>query len=224
MHKIISMNFNTKKIIVVSVAASCFMFSCAPPKKVATTATVEPPKIIMPKVEVPSGNLVPFTRELFFKLRDAGLDMKRLKFYVDRTIVLNKTATNDNMEIDADGKLVKKIGMAENTISITPLSTGMIETVEADGVRLNFGRVGSTLKFINNNASPKFFVFAPDKVDKTNNNNEVTYNSSTYKATSEGGGAIGEVKLMIKQLDIEVGNGKGTVEPGVGGRASLNGY
>jgi hypothetical protein len=214
---------NAKKNALTSIALSCVLFSCAPKKKVATI-DVEPPKIQMPKVEAPSGNLVPFTRELFFKLRDNGLDMKRLKFYVDRTIVLNKVASNDNMEIDADGKLVKKTGLAENTISITPLVAGMIENVEADGVRLNFGRPNSTLKFINNNLSPKFFVFAADKIDKINNNNEVTYNNSTYKATSDGGGGIGEIKLMIKQLDIEIGNGKGTVEPGVGSRTSLNGF
>ena len=218
------MNFNYYKIFFVSIATSCLIFSCAPKKKIVVAPTVDIPKIQQPKIEGPSGILVPFTRDIFFKLRDAGLDMKRLKFYVDNTIVLNKIASTDNMEIDADGKLVKKIGMAENTISITPMVAGMVESVEADGVRLNFGRPNSTIKFINNNSSPKFFSFQPDKVDKTNNNNEVSYNGSTYKATSENGGSITGVKLMIKQLDIEVGNGKGTVEPGIGARTTLNGY
>ena len=199
--------------------------SCAPKRKVVETPTVQPPKIETPKVEAPMGNLVPFTRELFFKLRDAGLDIKRLKFYVDKSIVLNKIANNDNMEIDADGKLVKKTGLAENTITIAPQSAGMIENIEADGVRVNFGRPGSTLKFINNNASPKFFIFQPDKVDKNNpGNNEVAYNQSTYKATSDAGSGLGEIKLLIRELDVEIGNGKGTIEQGVGGRTNLNGY
>ncbi|MCX6208937.1 MAG: hypothetical protein NTZ59_05405 [Bacteroidetes bacterium] len=218
------MNYNKTKTILVGVVSSCILLACAPKKKaVVSTPVVEPPKIQMPKIEPPKGNLVPFTRELFFKMRDRGVDIKKLIFYVDKTIVLNKITNNSTMEVGPDGILIERKGLADNTLLITPLVGAMIESVESDGVRLNFGRAGSTLKFINNNASPKFFIFQPDKVDKMGNN-EVTYNNSTYKAGSEGGGAIGEVKLMIKQLDEEIGDGKGKVEPGVGGKSNLNGY
>lgn len=203
-----------------SILALATITACAPKKKVVN-APLETPTVAAPKIEAPQGNLVPFTRDLFFKLRDAGIDIKRLKFYVDKGLVLNKTTNTDNMEVDADGKLVVKKGLGENTISITQAVAGMIETVEGDGVRVNFGRPNSTLKFINNAASPKFFTFLPDKVDKATNSNEVNYNGSTYRVSNEGGMGLSEVKLLIKQLDIELGNGKGTIEPGVGGRTTL---
>ena len=43
--------------------------------------------------------------------------------------------------------------------------------------------------------------------------------NSVYTASGEGfGSSVPDAKLLIRQLDMEVGNGKGTVEPGVGGK------
>ena len=200
---------------------SVTVLSCVSKKKTQPT-TVEPSKMQAPKVETDPGVLVPFTRELFFKLRDNGLDIKKLKFYVDNTIALTKVASNGNFEINDKGTLVNKKGVAENIIKITPQVAGMIEIIEADGVRMNFGRSGSNLKFINNAQSPKFFTFSGDKVDKASGSIEVAYNSSTYKATCEGCSSVSDIKLMIKQLDVETGMGKGTIEPGVGNNRNLN--
>lgn len=214
-----------KTLTLVTIVGSIFFVGCVVKKKAEVTPpVVEAPKVVAPKVEE-VGNLVPFTRELFFKIRDNGLDIKRLKFYVENTIALNKIATSGNFEINETGTLINKKGLAENLIRITPQVAGVVESIEADGLRLNFGRPNSSLKFINNTQSPKFFSFAGDKFDKMNGTVEVPYNSSTYKANCEGCSNVTEVKLLIKQLDIEIGMGKGTVEPGVGGsKISLNGY
>lgn len=203
------------------IAMSVIVLSCVPKKKTQPT-TVEPAKMQAPKAETDLGVLVPFTRELFFKLRDNGLDIKKLKFYVDNTIALNKVASNGNFEINDKGTLVNKKGVAENIIKITPQVAGMIEIIEADGVRMNFGRPGSNIKFINNAQSPKFFTFSGDKVDKASGSTEVAYNSSNYKVTCEGCSSVSDIKLMIKQLDVETGMGKGTIEPGVGNNRNLN--
>jgi hypothetical protein len=213
------MNNKFLNIFSAVVIGTSVLFSCAPKKKVVTAPVVEAPKIQAPKVE-DLGVLVPFTREVFFKLRDNGLDIKKLKFYVDNTIALNKIASTGNLEI-SDGILVNKKGLAENLIKITPQVAGMVETVEADGLRLNFGRPNSTLKFINNTLSPKFFNFSGEKVDKATGNIDVAYNSSTYRATCEGCNNVTDVKLLIRQLDIDAGIGKGTVEPGAGSRSML---
>lgn len=210
------MNRKSLNTLLFSATTCVVLFSCAPKKKVVAAPVVEPPKIQAPKVE-DAGALVPFTRELFFKLKENGLDIKKLKFYVDKTISLNRTTANDNFEINEQtGSLVLKKGVTDNVIKITPQVAGMVESVEADGIRLNFGRPNSSLKFINNAASPKFFAFSGDKVDKTTGNVEVNYNNGTYKATNEGGGNANDIKLMIKQLDIETGLNKPVVEPGAG--------
>lgn len=219
------MNKLAFKIIILSAIGSITLLGCTVKKKAVTAPVVEAPKIQAPKVVEDLGNLVPFTRDLFFKLRENGLDIKKLKFYVDNTIALNKIASSGNLEINELGTLVNKKGVADNVIKITPQVAGIVEYVEADGLRLNFGRPNSTLKFINNTQSPKFFSFAGDKFDKMNGTVELPYNNSTYKANCEGCSNVTEVKLLIKQLDIEAGMGKGTIEPGVGGsRSSLNGY
>lgn len=216
------MNINNKSKNYLVVATATLLFACAPKKKaVIQQPVVEPPKVTTPKVEIPQGNLTPLTRDLFVKLSSAGANnIKLLKVYVDKAIVLNKIATNDNLEIDpTTGTLIKKIGLNENTITISPNTAGVIESVEADGVRVNFGRPGSTLKFYSNNLSPNNFTFFPDKTNKATNSNEVTYNNSVYKASGEGfGSSVPDAKLLIRQLDMEIGNGKGTVEPGVGSK------
>lgn len=201
---------------------SMILVSCVAKKKTVSKPTIEPPKLQAPKPEVEQGNLVQFTRELFFKLRDNGLDIKKLKFYVESTIVLQKINASGNLEISTDGLLINKKGVSDNLIKITPQIAGMIESIEADGLKLNFGRINSSLKFINNNQSPKFFTFSGDKFDKNNGTVEVPYNSSTYKANCEGCSNVTEIKLLIKQVDIEAGMNKATVEPGAGGNKTLN--
>ena len=205
--------------------ASLLLFSCAPKKKAVKAPTVQAPVIQAPKVEQDLGVLVPFTRELFFKLKENGLDIKKLKFYVDNTIALNKIASTGNFEIDNNGILINKKGIAENLIKITPQVAGMVESIEADGLRLNFGRPNSTLKFINNTVSPKFFSFIGDKFDKLNGTVEIPYNGTTYKANCEGCQTVTDTKLMIKQLDIDAGINKATIERGAdGAKGYLNGY
>lgn len=212
------MNKNLRSFLLFIIVIT--VYSCVPKQK-TQKPTVEPSRVQTPKPETDLGVLVPFTRELFFKLRDNGLDIKKLKFYIDNTISLNKIATSGNFEISDKGILINKKGESENFIKITPQVAGMIEMIEADGVRMNFGRPNSNLKFINNAQSPKFFTFSADKFDKASNNYEVAYNSSTYKVNCEGCN-ISDVKLLIKQLDIEAGMGKGTIEPGIGNNRTLN--
>lgn len=204
------------KSVLFAFSITSILFACAPKKKV-TEPVMTMPTVQAPKVEEPVGNLVPFTRELFFKLKENGLDIKKLKFYVDKTIVLNRVAAQDNLEInELTGTLINKKGITDNQIKITPQVSGIIETIEADGVRLNFGRPNSSLKFINNSASPKFFSFATEKMDKATGAVDVMYNNGTYKATNESNGAPTDIKLMIKQLDIETGMNKPVIEPGAG--------
>jgi len=127
---------------------------------------VDAPKLQAPKVEE-AGTLVPFTRELFFKLRENGLDIKKLKFYVDNTITLNKTANASNLEInEMSGILINKKGLSDNLIKITPQVVGMVESVEPDGLRLNFGRPNSSLKFINNTLSPNSLLLQVTRLIK----------------------------------------------------------
>ena len=209
LHKII-------KSTIIAASVSCLLFSCAPKKKTIITPTITAPTVTAPTVE--QGNLVPFTRELFFKLRENGLDVKKLKFYVENTIVLNKIATSGNLDITENGILVNKKGLADNIIKITPQVAGMVESVENDGLRLNFGRPNSSLKFFNI-AAQKNFTFSGDKFDKMNGSAEVPYNNSTYKATCEGCATVTEIKLLIKQVDIEAGMGNGTIEKGAGNKA-----
>lgn len=204
--------------ILFSIGASYLLLSCALAKKPIVAPAIETPKIQTPKVEPELGNLVPFTRDLFFKLKENNLDIKRLKFYIDNTIALNKIATTGNFEINETGILVNKKGLSENVIKITPMVAGMVESIESDGLRLNFGRPNSSLKFINNTASPKFFSFVGDKFNSTNGTVEIPYNNSTYKANCEGCSNVTEIKLLIKQLDIDAGINKGTIEPGANGK------
>jgi hypothetical protein len=198
---------NISKVVFVSLVVAC-----AAPKKPIKPIVDNTPKIVMPTIDTSRGNLVPFTRDLFFKLRESGLDVRRLKFFVDKVVTLTKLAGANNMTINPYGVLETIKGNGDQSIQITPQTSGVVESVEGDGVWINFGRANSAIKFINNAASPKYFSLSGDKFEKDKGTVEVSYNNSVYKASSFSN--VTEVKLLIKQLDIDIMNNKPIEEIG----------
>lgn len=204
----------TKRFLLATVVLT--ICACAPKRKpvaAAAPVVVEPPKIIAPKIEADLGNLVPFTRDIYFKLRESGLDIKSLKFYVEQPVVLNKVSGAGTMVIK-NGVLVNDQGANENTINIPTNIAGSVDVIEPDGLRINFGRPGSNIKFIANNTQTKCFYLTGDKPDKTNGTVELPYNNAIYLAKCGGCKSVSDIKLLIKQLDILPNNNNGSSEPG----------
>lgn len=178
------------------------LVSCVSKKK----TTSAPIKFIPPpvKVEAPvdTDSLIPFTRELYNKLRDAKLDVRKLTFFIDQTVILSRGLDLSQYDI-IDGKLINKSGTKENKIELLALTPGQIEAIEPDGLRVSFEK-GNNMKFINNKYSPEFFIFSGSNWDR--GTAEISYRGTTYRASCGTCSSVGEAKLVVRQKDINVGD------------------
>ena len=193
-----------------------FLVSCVSSKKAdAPIKFVAPPQ---PKVEAAPAppaeqdSMIPFTRELYNRLRTNNQDIRKLQFFVDQTIILSRGLSQDKLYID-QGKVINQTGVNENRIELQALTPGVVEAIEPDGLRVSFESAGNNLKFINNKYSPEFFIFSGTNWDDKGTA-EVTYKGTTYRASCGTCNSIADAKLVVRQKDIMAGDTKTYIIPG----------
>lgn len=148
-------------------------------------------------------SMIPFTRELYNRLRNNNQDIRKLQFFIDQTVILSRGLSQDKLFID-NGKVVNQYGVNENKIELPALTPGVIEAIEPDGLRVAFEGGGNNLKFINNKYSPEFFIFSGTNWE--NGTAEVPYRGTTYRASCATCGSVSEARLVVRQKDIMAGN------------------
>ncbi len=144
---------------------------------------------------------VPFTREMYDRLIDEGIDIKKVQFFIDQKIVLSRYLDSAKTLVSA-GIIKMSKGKIVNEIVIPAYTPGVCEVIEDDGLRISFDRQGGSIKFLNDETySPKFFIFTG-----TNWNNgtaEVEYAEKTYRASCANCGSVAEAKLVVKQSEMD---------------------
>jgi hypothetical protein len=179
--------------------------SCVSSKKSETPPIVfQAPAKVQPKVE-DADSMIPFTRELYNRLRYNNQDIRKLQFFVDQTIILSRGLSQDKLYID-QGKVVNQFGVNENKIELPALTPGVIEAIEPDGLRVSFESPNNNLKFINNKYSPEFFVFSGTNWES--GTAEVTYKGTTYKASCGTCSSVADAKLVVRRKDVMAGETK----------------
>lgn len=201
---------------ILAIIGCTLIFSCVSKRKTDTT----PIKFTPPPAPVATyspdccpadpDSMIPFTRDLYNRLRLNNQDIRKLQFFVDQTIILSRGLSQDKLYID-QGKVVNQYGVNENKIEIPALTPGVVEAIEPDGVRVAFEN-GNNLKFINNKYSPEFFIFSG--VNWDNGTAEVPYRGTTYRASCATCGSVSEAKLVVRQKDVMTGNTNSAVLPG----------
>lgn len=188
--------------IFVSVFIGClFWLGCVSSKKTKQTPIkFDPPPIKIEPAPVEADSLIPFTRELYYRLKQSNLDIRKLQFFVDQTIVLSRGVDNGAIDIQG-GKIVNKYGVNENKIELLALTPGVVEAIEPDGLRVSFEQ-GSNLKFINNQYSRENFSFSGANWDDKGTA-EVNYRNSVYRASCGTCSSVADAKLVVRQKDID---------------------
>lgn len=201
-----------------AVASVVFFASCVSSRKVDTTpikfTPIAPAIVSSPEccgTPVDADSMIPFTRDLYNRLRMSNQDVRKLQFFVDQTIILSRGLSQDKLYID-QGKVVNQYGVNENKIELPTLTPGVVEGIDPDGLRVAFEN-GNNLKFINNKYSPEFFIFSGTNWD--NGTAEVPYRGTTYRASCGTCGSVSEAKLVVRQKDIMSGDTKTSI---IGGR------
>ena len=171
-----------------------------------------PPVKVEPAPPVEQDSMIPFTRDLYNRLRANNQDIKKLQFFVDQTLILSRGLSQDKLYIDQT-KVINQTGVNENKIELQALTPGVVEAIEPDGLRVSFENgANNTLKFINNKYSPEFFIFSGTNWD--NGSAEVNYKGTTYRASCGTCGSVADAKLVVRQKDMNVGDTKTYVIPG----------
>lgn len=198
----------------ITIFLTLLLLGCVSSRKVDVPIKFQP---IQPRIETPTKQsdpdvMIPFTRDLYNRLRQANQDIRKLQFFVDQTIILSRGTSQDKLFIDR-GKLVNQSGMNENKIELPALTPGIVELIEPDGMRISFESANNNIKFINNKYSPEFFIFSGNNWE--NGTAEIDYKGTTYRASCGTCSSVAEAKLVVRQKDIMAGDTKSYI---IGGR------
>lgn len=199
-------SFTIPALLGISLFASCV--SSKPAE--APIKFVAPPVAKVEPVAAPvdQDSMIPFTRELYNRLRANNQDIRKLQFFVDQTLILSRGLSQDKLYID-QGKVINQTGVNENKIELPALTPGVVEAIEPDGLRVSFESANNNLKFINNKYSPEFFIFSGTNWE--NGTAEVAYKGTTYRASCGTCSSIADAKLVVRQKDIMAGDTKTNV-------------
>ncbi len=199
-----------------AIVVSSLLVSCVGSRKVDAPikfiAPVAPPIVVESAPAPEQDSMIPFTRELYNRLRTSNQDIRKLQFFVDQTIILSRGLSQDKLYID-QGKVVNQFGVNENKIELPALTPGIVEAIDPDGLRVSFESANNNLKFINNKYSPEFFIFSGTNWDDKGTA-EVNYKGSTYRASCGTCSSIADAKLVVRQKDVMAGDTKTYVIPG----------
>ncbi|MBN8838374.1 MAG: hypothetical protein J0I09_14015 [Sphingobacteriia bacterium] len=198
-------------LLILSIVFSLSFISCyhkKPQKPVVKVDTTPPPPPAEPDV------YVPFTRELFYKLRAYNIDIRKVQFFVDQQIVLSRYLDQTSASVTA-GVVKFMSGKTVNEIVIPQYTPCVVDSVDTDGLRISFERGSLNIfKFINsrNSVYPENYVFAG--TNWKDGGADVLYDKQVYRATCGTCNSVAEVRLAIKQSDVDKADKKTKVLSG----------
>ncbi len=149
-------------------------------------------------VVIDKSQYVAFSRELQMRLAAYTVDVKRVQFYIDQKLVLTRFLDSAKAEVSSgtvrfiNGKLI-------NEIVIPAYTPGIIESVDAYGLRVSFEN-GNSILFVPAEGEERFVV-AGSNWD--NGTVEIPYDKSIYRVgTGTTNGSVADVRLVVKLTDV----------------------
>ena len=165
----------------------------------------------VPVQAIDTSAYVPFTRDLFNRIKAYNIDVKRVQFFIDQKLVLTRYIDLNKAEVTSgvvkfmNGKYINEVVIPANTPCVC-------DSVDYDGLRISFDRSGNQFKFINNKYSPDFFIFSG--TNWKDGSCDVFYDKAIYRATCGSCSSAADIKLTVRQSDIDNTQKKSKVLPG----------
>ena len=173
--------------------------SCSDKMYTGTTATTTGPNPV---------DYLPFTKSLKFRLDNDKADLRKLQFYTDRAIVLRYTGTAGSGVIKSGTISYDKV-QDVTEITIPAYTPGVCERVKGDSLYISFDAPQNAFVFAALYANENFML---QGTNWYNGVADVSYDGKTYRASCDGCGSAGEVRLMIKKTQA------GGYKPSGGGK------
>jgi hypothetical protein len=138
---------------------------------------------------------LPFTKSLKFRLDNDRADLRKLQFYTDKAIVLRYTGSAGGGVIKS-GTVTYDNVQDVTEITIPAYTPGICERVKGDSIYISFDAPQNAFVFSALYANEDFML---QGTNWYNGVADVNYDGKVYKASCDGCGSVGEVRLMIKR-------------------------
>jgi len=154
-----------------------------------------------PKYTTPDPTIyVPFTKDLYNRLKANNIDIRKVQFFTDQEILLSRNMDMNRTEV-VSGVIKFSNGKNIDEIRIPIHTPGVCDSIDYDGLRINFERGSNDFKFINNKYSPDYFIFSGNNWQ--DGSCDVLYNRLVYRASCGTCSSAADIKLVIKQSDLD---------------------
>lgn len=182
-------------------AISTLLASCYHHTKIQQSVPVTNKKEDYSKYITPDPTVyVPFTKDLYNRLRANNIDIKKVQFFTDQEILLSRYMDNNKTEV-ISGVVRFSNGKNIDEVKLPVHTPGICDSIDVDGLRINFERGNNDFKFINNKYSPDYFIFSGN--NWKDGTCEVIYNRLVYRASCGTCGSAADIKLVVKQSDLD---------------------
>lgn len=181
------------------IVISVFAVACRHHKKIQMP--IKPVEVAKPVEAVDTNTYVPFTKDLYNRLKAYNIDVKKVQFFVDQQMVLNRYIDVNKAELKSG--VVKFVnGRYTNEIVIPALTPCVVDSIDYDGFRVSFEKGSyNFFKFVNNKYSPDFFAFSGSNWKE--GTAEIYYDKQVYRVSCGSCSSVSEVRLMVKQSDMD---------------------
>jgi hypothetical protein len=143
---------------------------------------------------------LPFTKSLKFRLDNDKADLRKLQFYTDRAIVLRYTGSAGNGVIKS-GTVTYDQVQDVTEVTIPAYTPGVCERVKGDSLYISFDAPQNAFVFAALYANENFLM---QGTNWYNGVADVNYDGKVYKASCDGCGSVGEVRLMIRKAQASM--------------------
>jgi hypothetical protein len=126
-----------------------------------------------------------------------NMDIKKVQFYTDQTLVLSRTVGSEKGAI-VGGQLEFTNGQSANEITIPAYTPGVCEGISGDSLYISFDRPGNTIVFSALYANQFFTLSSPSWYGGIAT---VKYENQSYLVRCEGCGSASNAHLVVKKTE-----------------------
>jgi hypothetical protein len=137
---------------------------------------------------------VPFTKSLKIRLERDGVDIRKIQFYVDQTLILKHSDGSEKGRVEAGVILLDHSDPL--AITVPEYTPGVCEKVNGDNLMISFDAPGKCLEFGTLYANNAFMLIGSNW---RNGIVEVTYDGQPYTAACSSCNNVGEIRLLVRK-------------------------
>lgn len=144
-----------------------------------------------------ANSYAPFTKLLKQRMEHENIDLKKVQFYVDQTLVLSRTVGSEKGTVN-NGQVEFNNAQALNEVTIPAYTPGVLEHISGDSLFISFDQPGNTLVFSALYANEYFSLSSPSWYGGIAS---VKYDNQSYQVRCDGCGSAVNAHLAVKKAE-----------------------